>query len=74
MNKPVTPLATAAVGETLTVQSIRGGKMRSTRLTALGILPGSELELISKSQGPVVVDVRGSRLAIGQTLALSIMV
>ena len=74
MNRPDIPLAMASCGEGLTVQSVRGGKMRCSRLASMGILPGCELELISKGRGPVIVDVRGSRLAIGQSLALSIMV
>ena len=48
--------------------------MRS-RLAALGLLPGAELEVIQNSgQGPFVIAVKGSRIVIGRGMAARIAV
>ena len=68
------PLVLANCGTPLTVRDIRGGKERCRRLAGLGIYPGSEVEVVQKGRGPVILNIRGSRLAIGQGLAGCIMV
>ncbi len=52
------------------LHSITGGRQLRTRLAALGLLPGTEIEVIQNSgKGPFVVSVRGSRIVIGRGMA-----
>jgi Fe2+ transport system protein FeoA len=39
------------------------------RLLELGLTPGAELRVVQDSGGPMVVSVRGSRVALGRELA-----
>lgn len=56
--------------------SIIGGSMASKRLADLGLTPGTLLKIIKKAPlfGPVVVEIRGSRLILGRGLASKVIV
>jgi Fe2+ transport system protein FeoA len=55
--------------------TFEGGRQLRSRLAALGLLPGAELEVIQNSgQGPFVVAVKGSRIVIGRGMAARIAV
>ena len=57
------------------LKAINGGQQIRGRLAALGLLPGTELEVIQNSgHGPFVVSVRGSRIVIGRGMAAQIEV
>ena len=47
--------------------------MRS-KLHAMGIMPGEALEIISGNGGPLVVQAKGIKLALGMGMAEKIMV
>lgn len=69
------PLCAATRGKLLTVIGFRGGHGMQRRLADMGLTPGLELKLISCDRhGPVIVDVRGTRLALGRGVAHHIMV
>ena len=69
------PLAMASSGETVKVASVRAGWGLQRRLADLGITPGVRVRVVSSGKpGPVVLDVRGSRLALGYGVAHKIMV
>ena len=69
------PLTQITEGRVATVLSIGGGRQLRTRLAALGLLPGTPLEVIQNSgQGPFIVGVRGSRIVIGRGMASRIEV
>ncbi len=72
--RPEIPLAAAAPGEKVCISSLAGGRGIQTRLRDMGLTPGSELEVVSKDGGPVVVACRGSRLALGSGLCEKVMV
>ena len=64
------PLTNIKEGVKAKLQSIHGGRQLRTRLAALGLLPGTEIEVIQNSgKGPFVVSVKGSRIVIGRGMA-----
>ena len=65
-----TPLTDIKEGLKANLRSISGGRQLRTRLAALGLLPGTEIEVIQNSgKGPFVVSVKGSRIVIGRGMA-----
>ena len=69
------PLSMISEGTRAILKKIDGGRQLRGRLAALGLLPGTELEVIQNSgQGPFVVAVKGSRIVIGRGMASRIEV
>ena len=69
------PLAMVSSGETVTIVDIRAGRGLTQRLTDMGLVPGTALKVInSQMPGPVIIDLRGSRLALGHGIAQKIIV
>ena len=69
------PLSMVHEGDQATLLSISGGRQLRGRLAALGLLPGTSLEVIQNSgHGPFIVGVRGSRIVIGRGMASRIEV
>ena len=64
------PMTKILEGKTAILRSIDGGRQLKGRLAALGLLPGTTLEVIRNSgHGPFVVGVKGSRIVIGRGMA-----
>jgi len=62
-------------GEVVQVVAVRAGWGLQRRLAEMGLNPGVKVRVMnSQRPGPVVIDVRGSRLALGQGVAHKIMV
>jgi ferrous iron transport protein A len=71
----IMPLTKVSEGARAILRSIEGGRELRGRLAALGLLPGTELEVIQNSgHGPFVVAVKGSRIVIGRGMAARIAV
>ena len=69
------PLSMISEGKRAILKTIAGGRQLRGRLAALGLLPGTELEVIQNSgHGPFVVAVKGSRIVIGRGMASRIEV
>ena len=69
------PLSMVSSGEIVTVLAVRAGWGLQRRLADLGLTPGVRVKVISSGRpGQVVLDVRGSRLALGHGVAGKIMV
>lgn len=69
------PLSMVSSGEVVEVVAIRAGWGLQRRLAEMGLNPGVKIRVMnSQRPGPVVIDVRGSRLALGQGVAHKIMV
>jgi Fe2+ transport system protein FeoA len=68
------PLRMAAVGEEVELAAVRAGWGLQRRLADLGLIPGVRIKLVSGRSGPVVIEVKGSRLALGAGVAHTIMV
>lgn len=56
------------------VERINGGSMATRRLTHLGITPNTPLKVIRKGIGPILIEVRGTRLALGRGIASKVIV
>jgi len=73
--EPSLPLYMAAIGEKVQITSILGGREVMKRLTAMGLIIGANLEVVSSSpSGPLVVIVNDTRLALGSGVVEKIMV
>ena len=58
-----------------TVVEIVGGRGLIRRLYELGFTPGTKVKILSSnSPGPVLVDVRGARIALGRGVTMKIIV
>lgn len=69
------PLAMVAPGEVVTVVGVRAGWGLTRRLADMGLVPGTTLRVInSQMPGPIIIDLRGSRLVLGYGVAQKIMV
>lgn len=69
------PLAQVPPGKRARVEAVQGGWGRVSRLAALGIIPGTVLTVLGNAgAGPVILEARGSRLALGRGQAARIMV
>lgn len=70
-----TPLGRLLPGQGGVVDAIQGGLGIVRRLAAHGILHGTPLNVLANTlSGPIIVEVRGSRLALGRGEAMKIMV
>ncbi len=69
------PLSMVSPGELVQVAAVRAGWGLQRRLADMGLTPGVQVRVVnSQRPGPVVIEIRGSRLALGQGLAHKIMV
>jgi len=75
MKDPLMPLAMAGSGGTVQVVDIRAGRGLTRRLADMGLTPGINIKVVnSQRPGPVIIDLRGSRLVLGHGVAQKIMV
>ena len=72
--EPGMPLALAAPGERLRVEELTGGQEAKRQLEELGLNLGAEVEVISANGGPMVLAVKGTRLAMGRGAAQKVLV
>ena len=69
------PLSMVQSGELVQVVAVRAGWGLQRRLADMGLTPGVRVKVInSQGRGPVILDLRGSRLALGHGVAYKIMV
>ncbi len=62
-------------GESARVVSVQGGRGLARRLAELGLTPGEPVRVLSAGwRGPVLVEVRGSRIALGRGMAAKVFV
>jgi len=61
----VMPLSAARPGQELVLVGVEGGRGLRQRLAEMGLLEGCRLTVLSAGRGPMVVEVRGSRLVLG---------
>lgn len=75
MNESFFSLAAVKENETVFLYQIKSGKSFKKRLTELGFVKDHPIGVISRSSfGPIVLDVKGSRIALGQGEAKKILV
>lgn len=68
------PLSLAKAGETLQVVRIKGADSMKRHLENLGFVEGSSITVISDVSGDVIVEVKGSRLALNKSMSHRIFV
>ena len=68
------PITMGDVGQAYTIRKITGPEELRAHLSAMGFNQGTEIRLISKLAGNVIVAVKDSRVAIGHDEAVHIMV
>jgi ferrous iron transport protein A len=62
-------------GQMVKIVSVEAGINLKSRLTAMGLIPGVEIEVVrNSSSGPFIVVVKGTRLVLGRGMARKIMV
>lgn len=68
-------LAQLSVDEDATISSFLDGKAVTTRLASLGLTPGASVRMAHNyGHGPLIVTVRGARVALGRREACRILV
>jgi Fe2+ transport system protein FeoA len=74
-DKNIISLAKARQGYEYKVVRISGGCDVQVRLASLGILPGQSLRVMQPgSFGPVMIAIKGSKLALGHGVSLKVLV
>jgi ferrous iron transport protein A len=69
------PLAMISEGEVVRLVALRGGREMKKRLADLGLNIGMTLSVVRRThRGPLILDVKDSRLAVGRGMAHHMMV
>jgi len=66
---PTIPLSFMKMGEQGTIQRISGRDDVKKYLAGLGFIPGTEIGIVNVVKGNVIVDVKGSRVALDAAMA-----
>ena len=66
-------ISMARVGDKGTVVSISGREETKRFLAGLGFTPGTEVKAVSEASGNVILDVKGSKIAIDRKMASKIL-
>ena len=76
LKKRITSLAELDSGRSGLIKELQGGRTFSLRLESMGIRTGKRAVKISGMplRGPVVVQVGGTRIALGRRMAAKVMV
>lgn len=74
LNKPSFPLAMSKSGEPQRVAMIKGKDETRRFLASLGFAEGAEVTLISEMNGNVIVNVKGTRVAVSKAMAMRVYV
>lgn len=62
-------------GEIATIESIFGGRNLRQKLVNLGVIPGAKVQVIrANKMGPMVLDIQGCQIMVGQRMAQHICV
>ena len=68
------PLTMAKAGETVTIKKITGKDEVRQHLAELGFVVDSEVTVVNEIAGNLILQVKESRIALDQTLAMRILV
>jgi len=69
------PLSAMLTGQSGTIQGLRGGRGFVGRLASLGFTPGAYVEMLQNyGTGPLIVEVRDTRIALGRGEARKVWV
>ncbi len=68
------PLSMADIGEKYIINKIRGKNETVRFIENLGFVEGAEVIVVAQIHGNIIVNVKGSRVAIGRDMAGKIIV
>ena len=68
------PLSLANVGEQLIIKRIGGAPEMRKHLEDLGFVAGGVVSIVSELGGNLIINVKGSRIALSREMAAKIMV
>lgn len=69
------PLHLASEGQKVILKDIASGTKLKKKLLGMGLTPGVEFSIMNKTHsGPLLINVRGTRLALGRGVAAKIVV
>ena len=68
------PLSMVREGESNTICEVGGKEETRKVLENLGFVSGGEVTVVSQINGNIIVNVKGSRIAIGKDMANKVMV
>lgn len=69
------PLSEIKTGDRVTLRAIQVGRDLTSRLTSLGLTPGAQMEVLQNfGRGPLIINVRGTHVALGRGEARHIFV
>lgn len=68
------PITLAPLGETIRIKKIRGNEESLQFLHRLGCLEGEEVVVVSKLAGNIILNIKGTRIALDKNMANRIMV
>jgi ferrous iron transport protein A len=72
---PDVSLADLPGGTRAVIRALRGGQDLMSRLTALGLVAGTPVEVLqNRGRGPLLVRVRDTRIALGRGEAVKVLV
>lgn len=72
---PVVGLNTVPNGESVQITRMEGGHQFLSRLASLGFTPGARVQVVQNyGHGPIIVSLRGTRVALGRGEAEKILV
>ncbi len=67
-------LSQVSRGETVQLTGVDSDRRTVRRLAEMGLTPGVAVTVLQTSKGPILVAVRGARVAVGHTMAAAIRV
>lgn len=68
------PLTMANAGETNMIKKVGGNPVTRKFLESLGFVAGGTVTIISENGGNVIVNIKGSRVAVSKEMANKIMI
>ncbi|EKD89327.1 MAG: hypothetical protein ACD_34C00115G0001 [uncultured bacterium] len=75
ISKPAKSLAEIKTGAMVTLENILVGRELTSRMTSLGLTPGASVEVLQNfGRGPIIVNVRGTHVALGRGEARKLLV
>ena len=72
-NTPGIPISMARVGDMGTIVSISGREETRKFLAGLGFTPGTTVKAVCEANGNMILDVKGSKIAIDRKMANKIL-
>ena len=71
---PSVPVSFLKNGETGTVQKVAGKSDIRRFLEGLGFVPGATVRIVNRDTSGHILEIKGSRIAVDNTMAMKIMV